>query len=159
MAACERVPDTDESDKFNTNSVEPIGDYTIDPKTGEVRATHTDARGVTTTMRSGDTVVATLPAPFTNYPSATISYATQVQQGEEASVTIEFSTPEAAEKVLAHYEAQAAQAQIEPDIAISAGDTTTLAGTNRRTDLSFALQVTRTNDGTTGQLSVASGLD
>ena len=155
LTACERAPIAQEE----RASVDPIGDYAIDPQTGEIRATHTDAAGVTTSMRSGEQVVATLPAPFGMHPSATITYVTEVEQGDGMSVTIDFATEETADRIVAFHKAQAAEAQIVTDVEVAAADTTTLAGANPRTGMTYALQVTRTERGATGQLSVESGFD
>ena len=48
---------------------------------------------------------------------------------------------------------------IDPDIEIDGGQTTTLGGEHSREKFSFALQVTRIDGQTEGQLSVASGID
>ncbi|MBX7540131.1 hypothetical protein [Qipengyuania sphaerica] len=138
---------------------EPVGSYDIDPQTGEIRATHTDAAGITTTMRAGEAVEARFPEPFTAYPSAKITNTTRVEQGEGAFVTVEFTSPDPRKQIVEFYRAQAKEAGIDPDIEIDGGETTTLGGENLDVKTSFALQVTRVGDVTEGQLSVASGFD
>ena len=138
---------------------EALGSYDIDPESGEIRATHTDAAGVTTTMYAGESVPARLPAPFAPYPGATVSNTTRVEQGEGMFVTVEFDTSDTREKVVEFYRAQAVEAGIDPEIEISAGQTTTLGGESGAARSSFALQVTRVGDRTEGQISVARGLD
>ncbi|EDL48584.1 hypothetical protein [Erythrobacter sp. SD-21] len=141
------------------DEADPAGSYDIDPETGEIRATHTDTTGLTTTMRAGEKVEARYPAPFTGYPGAKVTNTTRVEQGENLFVTIEFTTPDAREKVVAFYRAQAEEAGIDPEIEVSGGQTTTLGGENARGGASFALQVTRVGEETQGQISVASGFD
>ena len=138
---------------------EVLGSYDIDPESGEVRATHTDASGVTTTMRAGEKVTARLPDPFSVYPGATVTNTTRVNQGKGAFVTIEFTTPDDREKVVEFYRKQLGDAGIQPEVEVSAGATTTLGGENRQKRTSFALQVTRVSALTEGQVSVANGFD
>ncbi|MBY6129238.1 hypothetical protein KUW15_10975 [Qipengyuania aquimaris] len=138
---------------------EALGSYTIDPESGEVRATHTDAAGVTTTMRAGENVPVRWPDPFTAYPGAEITNTTRVEQGEGAFVTVEFTTPDARPDVVEFYRKQAVEAGIEPEIEVSGGETTTLGGENRDRKASFALQVTRVDGRTEGQISVTRGFD
>ena len=159
LTGCERASDSEAPEADAAASSEPVGDYTIVPETGEVRATHTDTAGVTTSLRAGDTIKAELPAPFTVYPDAAVSYGTQVQRGDGTSATIEFDTPDSVNDVVAFYRKQAADAQITPNVEVTGGDTTTLAGTNRRGGTSFALQATRGQNGTRGLLSVESGFE
>ena len=158
LQAC-RKDDAGSSDEQREDLAEPVGSYDIDPVSGEIRASHTDAAGVTTTMRAGEEVVPRFPEPFTAYPGAQITNTTRVEQGTGSFVTVEFVTPDLREKVVAFYRAQAEQARIKPEIEVSAGDTTTLGGENLSRRASFALQVTRVDDETQGQLSVASGFD
>lgn len=138
---------------------EVLGSYDIDPESGEVRATHTDEAGVTTTMRAGEKVTAGLPDPFTLYPGATVTNTTRVEQGEGAFVTIEFTTPDERQRVVEFYRKQLRDAGIEPEVEVSAGATTTLGGENRNKRARFALQVTRVTALTEGQVSVANGFD
>ncbi len=138
---------------------EALGSYDIDPQSGEVRATHTDAAGVTTTMRAGERVEARLPEPFSLYPGASVTKTTRVEKGDGAFVTVEFTTPDEREKVVEYYRQQARDAGIEPEVEVSAGATTTLGGENRDQKSSFALQVTRVSVLTEGQVSIASGFD
>lgn len=160
LTACKKVEDESETDTETASEMaDPVGSYDIDPESGEVRATHTDRSGVTTTMRAGEKVAPRFPEPFTAYPGATITNTTRVEQGEGAFVTVEFTTPDTREKIVGFYRTQAKTAGIEPDIEVSGGQTTTLGGENTRERASFALQVTRIGDRTEGQLSIARGFD
>ena len=158
LTACKKVDEESETDAEEEMG-EPIGSYDIDPDSGEVSATHTDASGVTTTMRAGETVEARFPEPFTAYPGADITNTTRVEQGDGAFVTVEFTTADTREQVVEFYRAQAKKAGIEPDIEVSGGATTTLGGENRQQQTRFALQVTRVSALTEGQLTVARGFD
>lgn len=158
LPACGQQDD-EAADEASADAQETLGSYDIDPQSGEVRATHTDAAGVTTTMRAGETVEARLPEPFTLYPGASVTNTTRVEQGEGAFVTVEFTTSVEREKVVEFYRQQARDAGIEPEVEVSAGATTTLGGENRERRSSFALQVTRVSALTEGQVSIASGFD
>lgn len=151
--------ESSEAPEVEARDENALGSYDIDPRSGEVRASHTDAAGVTTTMRAGETVPAQLPEPFSPYPGATITNTTLVEQGEGAFVTVEFTTPDERPKVVEFYRKQAIDAGIDPEIEISGGETTTLGGESSVRRASFALQVTRVSDLTEGQISVASGFD
>ena len=158
LTACKKVDEETEADTAEAMG-EPIGSYDIDPESGEVRATHTDAAGVTTTMRAGKKVEARFPEPFTAYPGADITNTTRVEQGDGAFVTVEFTTADTRDDVVEFYRSQASKAGIEPDIEVSGGETTTLGGENREKEMRFALQVTRVSALTEGQLTVARGFD
>ena len=159
VSAC-GASDTDAGeDAAEAAETEALGSYTIDPESGEVRATHTDAAGVTTTMRAGENVPVRWPEPFTAYPGAEITNTTRVEQGDGAFVTVEFTTPDARADVVEFYRKQAVVAGVEPEIEVSGGETTTLGGENRDRKSSFALQVTRVDGRTEGQISVARGFD
>lgn len=158
LSACKNA-ENDEDSSTSTEMSEPVGSYDIDPRTGEISATHTDAAGITTTMRAGETVEARFPDPFTVYPSARITNTTRVEKGEGAFVTVEFTSPDPRMDIVEFYRAQAKTAGIDPDIEVDGGETTTLGGENLNGQVSFALQVTRVGDLTEGQLSVASGFD
>lgn len=158
LTACGQQAD-EAADGPAEDAQETLGSYDIDPQSGEVRATHTDAAGVTTTMRAGETVEARLPEPFTVYPGASVTNTTRVEQGDGAFVTVEFTTPDEREKVVEFYRRQSRDAGIEPEVEVSAGATTTLGGENRERRSSFALQVTRVSALTEGQVSIASGFD
>lgn len=158
LSACQKADDETETDPAD-EIVEPIGSYDIDPESGEVRATHTDAAGVTTTMRAGETVEARFPEPFTGYPGADITNTTRVEQGDGTSITIEFITADARDEVVKFYREQAGEAGIEPDVEVAGGATTTLGGENLQRDIRFALQVTRVSARTEGQLNVSRGFD
>ena len=158
FTACKGAEDgasgTDEA-----STQEAIGSYDIDPESGEITASHTDATGVTTTLRAGENVEPRFPEPFTRYPGMTVTNTTRVERGESAFVTVEFTSPDPRETIVAFYRAQAEVAGIDPDIEIDGGQTTTLGGEHSRQKFSFALQVTRIDGQTEGQLSVASGID
>ena len=158
LTACKKVDDESDTEAVEEMG-EPIGSYYIDPESGEVRATHTDAAGVTTTMRAGEAVEARFPKPFSVYPDAKVANTTLLDQGKGRSVTIEFTTGDTREEVVRYYREQAESAGIEPDVEVSAGATTTLAGRNVASDLRFALQVTRVSALSEGQLTVTRGLD
>ncbi|MBT8426709.1 MAG: hypothetical protein KJO02_01630 [Erythrobacter sp.] len=158
LSACGQQGD-EPADGTSEDAQEALGSYDIDPQSGEVRATHTDAAGVTTTMRAGERVEARLPEPFSLYPGATVTNTTRVEQGDGAFVTVEFTTSDEREKVVEFYRKQAHDAGIEPEVEVSAGATTTLGGENRQRQSSFALQVTRVSALTEGQVSIASGFD
>ena len=158
LTACKKVEDEGETEAA-AEMADPVGSYDIDPESGEVRATHTDAAGVTTTMRAGETVEARFPEPFTAYPGMTITNTTSVARGEGAFVTVEFTSPDPRANIVDFYRAQAELAGINPDVEVEGGETTTLGGENAGEELSFALQVTRVRSRTEGQLSVARGLD
>ena len=158
LSACQKADEDGETAEA-AETAEPVGSYDIDPESGEVSASHKDASGVVTEMRAGENVVARFPEPFTAYPGATITNTTQVDRGEGVFVTVEFTTPDARDKVVAFYRAQAEEAGITPDIEVSGGETTTLGGENMAERASFALQVTRVGETTEGQLSVARGFD
>ena len=158
LPACGQQDD-EAADEVAADAQEPLGSYDIDPQSGEVRATHTDAAGVTTTMRAGEKVDARLPEPFTLYPGASVTNTTRVEQGDGAFVTVEFTTPDEREKVVEFYRQQARYAGIDLEVEVSAGATTTLGGENRERRSSFALQVTRVSALTEGQVSIASGFD
>lgn len=158
LTACKKASDEGETNP-SVETTEPIGTYDIDPESGEIRATHTDAAGVTTTMSAGESVEARFPEPFTLYPGANITNTTRVEQGEGAFVTVEFTTSDAREEVVAFYRGQARQAGIDPDIEVSGGATTTLGGENTKKEMRFALQVTSVSALSEGQLTVARGFD
>lgn len=156
LTACQN---TDDGDADAVETAEPMGRYDIDPASGEVRATHTDAAGVTTTMRAGDRVDPRYPEPFTIYPGAQVTNTTLVDQGRGTAVTVEFATVDARDDVIQFYREQAREADIEPDIEVAAGPTTTLGGTSKDGEMRFALQVTQMSPLTEGQLSVRHRLD
>ena len=158
LTACKKVDDESETDA-PAEMGEPIGSYDVDPESGEVSATHTDAAGVTTTMRAGEKVEARFPEPFTAYPGAQITNTTRVEQGDGAFITVEFTTEDTRDAVVEFYRKQASKANIVPDIEVSGGATTTLGGDNRQQEMRFALQVTRVSQRTEGQLTVARGFD
>ena len=156
LTACQN---TDEGEADAVETAEPMGRYEIDPESGEVRATHTDAVGVTTTLRAGDKVDPRYPEPFTLYPGARITNTMLVDRGEGTAVIVEFATVDARDDVIQFYREQARKAGIEPDIEVAAGPTTTLGGTSGDGELRFALQVTQMSPLTEGQLSVRHRLD
>ena len=156
VTACQKA---EEGEGDRVEAAEPMGRYDIDPESGEVSATHTDAGGVTTTLRAGDRVDPRYPEPFTVYPGAEVTNTTLVDRGEGTAVTIEFSTVDEREDVVRFYRDQARQAGIEPHIEVAAGPTTTLGGTSEDGEMRFALQVTQMSPLTEGQLSVRHRLD
>lgn len=129
-------------------------------ESGEIRARHTDSEGVTTTLRTGQRVVAALPEPFTLYPGADLIGTTVVEHGKSGkAVTVDFTTKDARDAVLDHYRQQARTAQIDPAIDINADNAATLAGRSADGTLRFTLHLSRENDLTRGQLSVSRALD
>lgn len=139
--------------------VEPVGSYDIDPESGEVRATHTDEAGVTTTMRAGQSVPPVLPEPFTIYPGSKVTSTTRVEQGDGAFVTVDFTTPDERARVVDFYRRSAIEAGIEPEVEIGGEDATTIGGEDRQGGMSFTLNATVVAGETRGQLSIASGFD
>ena len=158
-SGCTKDEDDADSDRTDSEAMQPIGSYDIDAEDGTVRATHRDGTGLTTTMEAGQRVSASLPDPFALYPGATVTNTTVVQQGKGTLVVIEFETPDPRDRIVEYYRAAASRAAIEPDVDIEAGATTTLAGSNNKDRMRFALQVTRAGKLTTGQINVSTGLD
>lgn len=158
LSACSKS-DEGESAGGEAESAEALGSYDINPESGEVRATHTDAAGVTTTMRAGKDVPVELVDPFLPYPGAELVTTTRVDQGDGSFVTLDFTTPDNRNQVVAFYRELALDAGIEPEIDISGENSTTLGGENRDSRISFTLSVRSDGNRTEGQLSVASGFE
>lgn len=159
LSACD---DADKDGRLNdggSENVEPVGSYDIDPASGEVRATHTDVGGVTTTMRAGKDVPPDLPEPFLLYPGAQVTGTTRVDQGDGAFVTLDFTTSDERARVVEYYREQALEAGIDPEVEIRGTNATTLGGENRGEGISFTLSVTREASVTEAQLSVARGFE
>lgn len=158
LTACKKIED-DGGRSTDTQLAEPTGSYEIDRESGEIRATHTDAAGVTTRLQAGENVAARFPAPFTAYPGSTITNTVLLDRGEAGSITVEFTTPDPRGDVVRFYREQAREAGIAPDVEVSAGDTTTLAGEDAGSRTRFALQVTETSGPAEAHVTISRGLD
>lgn len=161
LSACNSADNIGNADKNegDNDNIEPVGSYDIDPASGEVRATHTDANGVTTTMRAGKDVPPDLPEPFLLYPGAQVTGTTRVDHGEGAFVTLDFTTSDERAQVVEYYREQALEAGIDPEVEIDGTNATTLGGENREDGISFTLSVTKEGSMTEAQLSVARGFE
>ena len=159
LSACSSSEEGDEATDSDTEAAEALGSYDIDPESGEVRATHTDEAGVTTTMRAGKKVPPDLPEPFLPYPDAEIVSTTRVDQDSGVFVALDFTTSDQREQVVAYYREQALDAGIAPEVEITGEDATTLGGENRSRGISFTLNVSGEAGRTRAQLSVASGFE
>lgn len=159
LSACSSAEERSEAGGGETEDAETLGSYDIDPESGEVRASHTDAAGVTTTMRAGKEVSPDLPEPFRAYPDAEIVSTTRVDQRDGVFVALDFTTSDQREQVVSYYREQALEAGIASEVEITGENATTLGGENRDRGISFTLNVSREANRTRAQLSVASGFE
>lgn len=130
-------------------------DYLVDPETGEVRASHTDAAGVTTTLRAGEKVDPVLPQPFVLPPGAAITRVTRVDQGDAMLVTIAFTTELTVAELAARYRDLGAGGGFALTTDIAAADNAVLAGRHQDGAGTFSLSARRSAQGTAAELTVA----
>ncbi|MCA0910897.1 hypothetical protein [Qipengyuania gaetbuli] len=134
------------------------GSYTVDRATGEVRATHTDAEGVTTTLAAGERVDPGLPAPFALPRGATVIRATRVEQGEGRLVTVEFTSDMGVVELADFYRTLATSSgfDLTSDLPGKAG--AILAGRKTAGAMTFTLQAKPQDYGTDAQITVGLGI-
>ena len=154
--ACQQTSEDDRTASAKASQVS--GHYQIDPITGDVRAEQEDAHGITTTMRAGKAVEATLPAPFIAYPDARTAHVTHVDRGDDKAVMMNFTSNDSLAEIAGFYRTQARQAGVDVDVDMAAPEAVVLAGANG-SGVSFALTLTREDIWTRGQLWIAEGLD
>ena len=136
-----------------------VGTFSIDPEDGGITASNIDGSGVTTILRSGETVPADLPRPFTRYPDARILRTTSVEQGDGRYVTVDFTSPDDRATVLGFYRQQAARAGIETQIDVRGADTTTIGGRSADARSHYSLRATRKGNITEASLIVVLGFE
>jgi len=139
--------------EFTTEDGE-TAEYSIDKATGETSMTVKGPDG-TATLRSGAGVPISLPAGFSLYPGSTVVSNTVVSQPDGQGNMVMFETAAAAEKVIAHYRAQAEAAGFDIQLEMNASGTQMIGG-ERKSDGSTMSVTATAGDGsaTTGQVII-----
>ena len=137
---------------------EPIGSYSVDPETGEVSATLTDAAGATTTMRAGSSVDPVLPPPFVLPPDSKVTSVTRVEREGAQLVVLQFESSLAPEAVAEFFRdlASAQDFRLTADIPGKQG--IVIAGEHTGGENTFSLRVEPAEVGSGGELTVTAGL-
>ncbi len=151
LAAC----GSETSGEFTTENGENA-EYTINKETGETSMTVEGPDGPAT-LRSGADVPVNLPAGFSLFPGSKVVTNTVVSQPDGTGTMVMFETDVAADKVIAHFRDEAADAGFEIQIDANMNGNLMIGG-ERKADGS-TLSVTATDggkDGTTGQIIIGS---
>ena len=135
----------------------PVGEWTTDPATGEVRASITTEEG-TTTLEAGSQVVARLPRDFTLYPGARIVNTINIGRGEGRGILLSIESDDPVERLVAYYRREAEEADVAIELDMSSEAMTMIGGKGGRID-NFVFQASRESGRTTGQLTIESGLN
>ncbi len=157
LAGCGDAQDTPD-EEIAAAEVEPIGSYTVDPETGEVRAVHTDAGGTRTTLETGRTVDPVLPAPFILPKGARIESVTRVEQGEGRLVTIYFATDLDRDALAGFYRDLAKEAGFVVTADIPGENALVLAGENAAVNTTFAATIRAADGDSEAELTVRAGI-
>ena len=157
LAGCGDTQDPSEAE-VAAEDAKPIGSYTVDPETGEVRAVHTDGDGTRTTLAAGRTVDPVLPAPFILPPDATIESVTRVEQGEGRLVTIVFTSELDRNALAEFYRNLASEAGFTVTSDIPGENALVLAGENADDGTTFAATMRASEEGSEAELTVSAGI-
>ena len=158
ISACESEEATTRAEKDPPAVADAGGSYTVDRETGEVRATHTDAQGVTTTLAAGERVDPGLPAPFALPRGATVIRVTRVEQGEGRLVTVEFTSDMEAAELADFYRKLAKSSGFDLTSDLPGESGAILAGQKAAGAMTFTLQAKRRDSGTDAQITVGQGI-
>lgn len=158
ISACESRDSAPRAEEDPSAVADASGSYTVDRKTGEVRATHTDAEGVTTTLASGERVDPGLPAPFTLPRGATVIRATRVEQGEGRLVTVEFTSDMGVAELADFYRKLAKSSGFDLTSDLPGESGAILAGRKMAGAMTFTLQAKPQDSGTDAQITVGQGI-
>ena len=132
LAAC----GSETSGGFTTEGGESA-EYTIDKKSGETRMT-VDGPDGPATLRSGAEVPLSLPEGFSLYPGAKVVTNTLVKKPDGTGVMVMFETPDAPDKVIAHYRREAEAAGIAISVAMTTDRTVMIGGEDKGGRLTFS---------------------
>jgi hypothetical protein len=132
LAAC----GSETSGEFTTEGGESA-EYTIDEKSGETRMT-VDGPDGPATLRSGAEVPLSLPKGFSLYPGAKVVTNTVVKKPDGTGVMVMFETPDAPDKVIAHYRREAEAAGIAISVAMTTDRTVMIGGEDKGGRLTFS---------------------
>ena len=155
ISACES---RDSARRAEKDLADAGGSYTVDRETGEVRATHTDAEGVTTTLAAGERVDPGLPAPFALPRGATVIRATRVEQGEGRLVTVEFTSDMGVAELAAFYRKLAKSSGFDLTTDLPGESGAILAGRKTAGAMTFTFQAKPQDSGTDAQITVGLGI-
>ena len=158
ISACESEDGATRSEGDPSAVADASGSYTVDRDTGEVRATHTDAEGVTTTLAAGERVDPGLPAPFALPRGATVIRATRVEQGEGRLVTVEFTSNMGVAELADFYRTLAKSSGFDLTSDLPGESGAILAGQKEAGAMTFTLQAKRQDSGTDAQITVRQGI-
>lgn len=157
LAACEeRTPAPDEADAIAAE--ESAGSYTVDPETGEVRATHTDPSGVTTTLAAGESVAPVLTPPFVLPPGASVDSVTRVERGEGSLVTIAFASELGVADLAQFYRDLAERGGFDLSTDLATGAGLVMAGSEIASETRFSLSIQESEEGSRAELTVSRGI-
>ena len=157
LAGCGETQEPSEAE-VAAEDAKPIGSYTVDPETGEVRAVHTDGDGTRTTLAAGRTVDPVLPAPFVLPPGATIESVTRVEQGEGRLVTIVFTSALDRNALAEFYRGLADEAGFSVTSDIPGESALVLAGEDVDEGTTFAATIRASDGGSEAELTVSAGI-
>lgn len=90
------------------------------------------------TLRSGAEVPLSLPEGFSLYPGAKVVTNTVVKKVDGTGVMVIFQTPDAPDKVIAHYRREAEAAGIVISVAITTAKTVMIGGEDKGGRLTFS---------------------
>ncbi|WP_226700396.1 hypothetical protein [Qipengyuania gaetbuli] len=158
ISACESEDGATRTEEDPSAVADASGSYTVDRETGEVRATHTDAQGVTTTLAAGERVDPGLPAPFALPRGATVIRATRVEQGEGRLVTVEFTSDMEAAELTDFYRKLAKSSGFDLTSDLPGESGAILAGRKTAGAMTFTLQAKPQDSGTDAQITVGQGI-
>ncbi|MDC0886339.1 hypothetical protein OAS19_00905 [Altererythrobacter sp.] len=131
--------------------------YTVDPEDGERSASITTEDG-TATMQTGENVSADLPGGFTIYPGAVIESVTNVNQADAKGSLVVMTSRDSPQSLTEFYKKQATDADISIELEMTVNGGTMIGGSNAGTGLTFSLNASPSETGSSAQLMVNRGL-
>ena len=149
---------SEEAESKPDAAAEPIGSYSVDPETGEVTATLTDAAGATTTMQAGSLVDPVLPPPFVLPPESRVIGVTRVQREGGQLVVLQFESSLAPEAIAEFYRNLASAHDFRLTVDIPGKQGIVIAGEHTGGENTFSLRVEPAEGGSSGELTVTAGL-
>lgn len=147
LAACGGEQDEQAGGRSSAES------YAVNEKDGVVTARVRSQDG-TATMESGTGVEAKLPAGFGMMPGARVLSASNITGDQGSGSMVLFETDRPVAEVIAHYRRQAEAAGVKIQIEMNTNGTEMIGGEGG--GLTFSLTASRSDDLTSGQLTVGS---
>lgn len=142
---------------YETEDGEQV-DYDVDASGGESTFTVTDADGTESSITTGSSVEAELPAGISVYPGASVVSSSNVTVGKGTGSVVMMTSPDSPKEVIAHYKREAEAAGIVIENTMSANGMEIIGGKNAD-GLAFNVNAFPSEEGSTIQLSAGKDFD